>query len=79
MNIEIHLYATLARYLPPDARDKSCSLSLPRGAAVMDVIKALGILESSVKLIFVNGVHGQRDTALADGDRVGLFPPVGGG
>lgn len=79
MNIEIHLYATLARHLPPEARDKSCTLSLPQGAAVRDAIKALNVPEASVKLIFVNGVHGRRDTALADGDRLGLFPPVGGG
>lgn len=79
INLEIHLYATLARYLPADAKNKTCGLSLAEGSTVADGIKALGLPDKSVKLIFVNGLHADRNTILKDRDRVGLFPPVGGG
>ncbi|MFO7838451.1 MAG: MoaD/ThiS family protein [Desulfosalsimonadaceae bacterium] len=79
MKIEVHLYATLARFLPPGAAEKTCWMELSGGEGVAGIIKRLGIPANSVKLIFVNGMHAPKDAALHDGDRVGLFPPVGGG
>lgn len=79
MKIEIHLYASLAKYLPADAKNKTCSKELPNHWTISDLIKAMGVPDRSVKLIFLNGVHAHRSTELKDGDRVGLFPPVGGG
>jgi len=79
MNVDIRLYATLTRFLPMGAKNKSCILDLPEPSVVGDVIKILGLPDKSVKLIFINGVHAALHTALKDGDRVGLFPPVGGG
>lgn len=79
MDIELHLYVTLAKYLPEDATSKTAMIAMESGGTVQDLITGLGIPENTVKLIFINGVHGKRDTVLNDGDRVGLFPPVGGG
>ncbi|RJP43874.1 MAG: MoaD/ThiS family protein [Desulfobacteraceae bacterium] len=79
MDIELHLYATLAKYLPEDATSKTAMITMASGETVRDLITGLGIPEKTVKLIFINGVHGKKDTVLKDGDRVGLFPPVGGG
>ncbi len=79
MDIELHLYATLAKYLPTDATSKTAHITLATGQTVQDLITGLGIPENTVKLIFINGVHGKTDTVLKHGDRVGLFPPVGGG
>lgn len=79
MDIELHLYATLAKYLPKDATSKTAMITMAPGETVRDLITGLGIPENTVKLIFINGVHGKTDTVLNDGDRVGLFPPVGGG
>ena len=39
----------------------------------------LGIPPEELKLVFLNGLHAGLDAALKDGDRVGLFPAVGGG
>ena len=39
----------------------------------------LKIPEKDAKLIFINSVRKDRDTLLQDGDRLGIFPPVGGG
>lgn len=39
----------------------------------------LGIDLSTVKLVFIDGRKKSIDTALYGGERVGVFPPVGGG
>jgi molybdopterin converting factor small subunit len=41
--------------------------------------KELGGPPGEVKTVFVNGASRSFDHVLADGDRVGIFPPVGGG
>ncbi len=79
MTVTLHLYATLAKYLPESAQDKSVCLSLAPGQTVKDALAALQVPPEKVKLIFVNGVHARFDTELSPGDRVGAFPPVGGG
>jgi len=79
MKVEIHLYASLAKYLPRDAKNKTCIKELPDHAVIGDLIKIMDVPDSSVKLIFLNGIHAHQSTGLKDGDRVGLFPPVGGG
>lgn len=73
--IDLRLFATLTRYLP----DSPQSYAIPAEATVSEILKKLGIPESEVKIAFVNSVQVPMDTVLKDGDRVGLFPPVGGG
>jgi molybdopterin converting factor small subunit len=79
MEVEVHLYATLAKYLPEGAANRACRLELAEGEGIAEILERLSIPEASVKLIFVNGVHAARGAGLSEGDRVGLFPPVGGG
>lgn len=79
MKIELYLYATLAKYLPENAGPRSVTLDVENNACIRDVVGRLRIPEERIKLVFVNGVHGRMDTVVEDGDRVGLFPPVGGG
>lgn len=73
--IDIRLFATLSRYLPrsPEA------YSIASGTTVLDVIRTLEIPESEVKLAFVNSVKVPLDVVLKNGDRLGLFPAIGGG
>ncbi|MGD8250793.1 MAG: MoaD/ThiS family protein [Desulfobacterales bacterium] len=73
--IDLRLFATLTQYLPMD----SGNYAIPEDATVLDVIRSLGIPETEVKLAFVNSVQVSVDTVLHGGDRLGLFPPVGGG
>ncbi len=79
MKIEVNLYATLTRYLKSKTGGKSSVIDIEGGTCVKDIIQKLKIPVDSVKLIFINGVHAKIDTILKDGDRLGLFPPVGGG
>ncbi len=74
IELEIKCYATLARHLPPGGK-----LELPEGSSIGQVITTLGIDPEEVKIIFLNGVHASETSVLANGDRVGLFPPIGGG
>jgi len=79
MKIEVNLYATLKKYMKNETGTKSPVTDIKDGACVKDVIQNLKIPADLVKLIFINGVHAKVETILKDGDRLGLFPPVGGG
>jgi molybdopterin converting factor small subunit len=43
------------------------------------LLEKLNIPEKEVFTVLVNGVHKGLDEVLCEGDRVSLFPPVGGG
>ena len=79
MRIEVNLYATFKRYIKSETGANPSVIDVENGVCVKDVIQKLKIPADSVKLIFINGIHAKRDTILKDGDRLGLFPPVGGG
>ena len=79
MKIEVNLYATLKKYMKNETGGKSSAIDVEDGTCVKDIIQKLKVPADSVKLIFINGVHAKFDTTLKDGDRLGLFPPVGGG
>ncbi len=77
--VRVKLFATLVDYRPGLKAGQVATIDLPDGAAVADLIRALGVPEPQVKLVFVNGIIRGRDHALGEGDEVGIFPPVGGG
>ncbi len=73
--IELKLYATLQAYAPVDAH----CYSVEAGTSVGDIVDALGIPHDQAKLLFSNGVKCELGTRVNAGDRIGIFPPVGGG
>lgn len=73
--IDLRLFATLAAHSPGNA-DR---YPIQPGTTVAQLIEALKIPSSEAKLVFVNGVLVDIDTRLSGGERVGIFPPVGGG
>ncbi len=75
MHISLKLFATLARYRP--SRSEACAIA--SGTTVHQLLSAQGVPLKEAKLIFINGVKASLDTVIQDGDRVGIFPPVGGG
>ena len=74
MEIEVHCFATLAGHTPPGKR-----MTLEAGVSVGELLPMLDLTEEDVKIIFINGQHVELDAVVADGDRVGIFPAVGGG
>ncbi len=74
-SIELRLFASLQRFLPnPEGQ-----YPITSPIRVRDMAKRLGIPVEEAKLIFVNGRRADLDTVLNGGERVGIFPPVGGG
>jgi molybdopterin converting factor small subunit len=74
-HITLKLFATLRSYLPDDADH----YAVAPGTTVADVVRALDIPVKDAKLVFINNIRRELDTPLQDGDRLGIFPPVGGG
>ena len=75
MNIIVKCFATLAPFQP----ENTDSFPVEPGATPLSVMESLSISPEEVHIIFVNGVAAAPDSALKDGDRLGLFPAVGGG
>jgi len=75
MPIELKCYATLAPLTPSNAD----AFPIHSGETVLDLLSRLSIPAEEVKIVFVNGLSAELDKTLSDGDRVGVFPPVGGG
>ncbi len=73
--IKIKLFATLDQFTPANADRYPIS----PGDTVNELLAELNIPLSSAKLIFVNSVRSEPDTILRGGERIGIFPPVGGG
>ncbi len=77
MNVDLKCFSSLANAESCDYRE-SQSYRLTDGQTVGDLVDAAGIEKNDVKIAFVNSKIVDFDTILADGDRVGLAPAVGG-
>lgn len=75
--IDVRLFATLPMH--SSTGRKAFQLEPVPGLTVRDVVAGEGLGEAEIHIIMVNGAHATMDSRLSDGDRVGLFPPVGGG
>ncbi|HDI61110.1 MAG TPA: MoaD/ThiS family protein [Desulfobacteraceae bacterium] len=75
MRVQIRLYASLRGLEPPSASNHP----LPSGTTVGEALAGLKVPGDQVKLVFVNGRKVDLQRVLEDGDRLGVFPPVGGG
>lgn len=78
MRIQVHLYATLRRYAPAGAGGV-LTLDVPEGSKAEDAIAKAAVDAAEVRILLINGVSGPPDRMLGEGDRLGLFPAVGGG
>ena len=59
--------------------DSAENYPVENGTTVRDLIEELGVPEDKMKLIFINGLRGHPESQLRNGDRLGIFPPAGGG
>jgi len=79
MNIEVRLYAGL-RAPSVDSSSEAILVTLAGGMTLSDLLAHLGVPADLVHLAIINGrIDHDRTVRLADGDRVALFPPIGGG
>ena len=74
-HIQIKLFATLQRFMPASAEN----YSIETGTTIRMLLQQLDLPENKAKLIFIDGVKAELTTILEGGERIGIFPPVGGG
>ncbi len=74
ITVEVELKGLLERYARPE-EGASFRRRLPAGSTVGELLAGLDLPARRIGLVAVNGGQVARDRALADGDRVQLFPP----
>lgn len=79
MRVEVRLFATLERFLPPGSRDGVAVLEVPDGCTAADVARRLGIPAGFERVLLVNGREAGPERALAPDDVLALYPPLAGG
>ena len=75
-SVQIKLYATLNKFLPSSSQEQ---IEIQSGITVQTLLEQLGIPKTEAKLIFINGKKASLASILRGGERLGVFPPVGGG
>ena len=78
MQIELRVYTGLERFTGTKYGER-IPLVMTEGSTILDILKKYDIPEGEVFSSLVNGLHKPFDAKLQEGDRVALFPPVGGG
>ncbi len=79
MTVSVKLFATLRKYLPENAVNKTATLELSDQATANEIITQLAIPDGHIHLILINGKHSAEDTPLSEGAVVSFFPPIAGG
>lgn len=83
MNVRLKLFASLADYLPPHAKDNIAEVELPEGITVAGVIDHYNLPIEQCHLVLLNGVfvvpERRATQAMVAGDTLALWPPVAGG
>jgi molybdopterin converting factor small subunit len=80
VKIELRLFASLRKKLPPGSPRGKCTLELPAGSTIGGVLTRMDIPRASAQMVLVNGDHDRDfDRMLRDGDVLSIFPPVAGG
>ncbi len=79
MKIEVALFATLSKHLPPGAQNRRAVIEVKDGATVREVMTQLGIPPDLPNILLVNGRQAPETTVLRDGETLSVFPPLAGG
>jgi len=84
VQVTLKLYASLADYLPPEARKTHrLPLDLPAGTTIAEVIGQQNLPPKLCHLVLVNGFFvppAQRSSrALRQDDELAIWPPIAGG
>ncbi len=79
LTVEVRLYATLQKYHPGLEIGESLGITLNDKARLGNLFSELKIPKEEIKVALVNGKWEEESYLLKDGDRIGLFSPIGGG
>jgi len=79
MNVDVALFASLASFQPDGMPGRHARpVEFPDGWHVGQAIEMLG-LPDEPRVVFLNGRHAEDSDVMSEGDRLAIFPPVGGG
>jgi sulfur-carrier protein len=73
--IQLKLFATLREFEPPSSEN----YIIEQGISIRELLEQLDLPPTKARLIFINGIKADLAATLKGGERVGIFPPVGGG
>ena len=79
ITVEVRLYATLQKYYPSLGIGEPLVVTLDNKAKLGNLSSELKIPKEEIKAVLVNGKWEEENYLLEDGDRIGIFSPVGGG
>lgn len=79
MQVEVRVFCGLEKCIPGARFGQPLQVEIPEGTTGHELLEKLNIPRESAFSLLVNGVHHNFNAALAEGDRVSIFPPVGGG
>lgn len=79
LQIEVRLFCGLESCVPGTKFGQPIQLELPEGTNGLALLEKLNIPRDRAFSLMVNGVHKDFDAFFKAGDRVSIFPPVGGG
>ncbi len=74
MRVTLRLFASLRT-----GRFDTTEFELPPAATVGEAVDAAGVPRPEAAIVFVNARHADFDAPLAEGEALGIFPPIGGG
>jgi molybdopterin converting factor small subunit len=74
--IKVNLYATLRAYV---GGSPSVEVRIEPGETIRQVLDRLGVPPDQTRILFVNNRAAKLSQPLEDGDRLGVFPAIGGG
>lgn len=74
--VVVKLYAALRGYA---GGAPSVEVDVEPGQTVAEVLRRLGVPSEQTRIIFVNHRAGSLSQPLEGGERIGIFPAIGGG
>jgi len=77
--VEVRLYTSLRKYHPNPGSSEALVIELGEKAKLGNLLNELKIPKEEVAIAMVNGKSEEASYLLQDGDRIGLFPLIGGG
>lgn len=79
VKIEVRVFAGLHKYIQGVSSGAPFDIELDNLTTGIGLLDFLGIPKKEAFVFMVNGSRVELGNTLQEGDRVGIFPPVGGG
>ena len=77
--VEVRLYASLRKYHSNPGSSEALIITLDDKANLANLADKLKIPKEEIAITMVNGRQEEKSYLLQEGDRIGLFPLIGGG